>query len=100
MGLDMVFLNKENKKIYSIELSYELHEAMFKSNFPWRRTVLKKMRDYYMVDADYVGESLAFFIKELELMESRILSKHQDELRSIIMKVKDPEVNRVYVIGD
>ncbi|WP_044640084.1 hypothetical protein [Risungbinella massiliensis] len=100
MGLDVVLLNKEGKEIHSLELSYEFHEAMFKSNFPWRKTVLKKIRDYYMADADYVGDSLALFIKELELMENRILSKYQDELRSIIMKVKDPEVSRVYVIGD
>lgn len=102
MGLDIVMYGEQRERLGVIEISYPLHEAIYKRTSQWASyPLLKKLRDYYKTDITFDRVGINEFVYCLEQIKSFIRDELMlEELRLLCSSLSSPNVERIHVAGD
>lgn len=88
MGLDVLFFDKNDKKIGTYEITEALHNAIFNSKKLWRSYLeLRKISDYYLSDEAYEGQALIELVTDLKRYKLFINENKQGEYQNLINEI-------------
>ena len=94
MSLDIVIFKQEKEKEY-VSIDEKLHQLMFSQDAikQGRCRVLSKIKDYYLTDVIFTGNTLKNFVEDLRMLSL-------SELSPIIKLLEQPEIEKIYISGD
>ena len=94
MPLDIVIFKKGKEKEY-VSIDEKLHQLMFSQDVikQGRCRELSKMKDYYLTDVIFMGNTLTNFIEDLKMLSL-------PELSPIIKLLEEAEIEKIRISGD
>ena len=94
MPLDIVIFKEGKKKEY-VSIDEKLHQLMFSQDAikQGRCRELSKIKDYYLTDVIFIGNTLKNFVEDLKILSL-------SELSSIIKLLKQAEIEKISIGGD
>jgi hypothetical protein len=101
LGLDVLFYDKDNKRIGMYEITEALHNEIFNSKKLWRSYLeLRKISEYYRSDEEYEGQALIELINDLKRYKMFISENKQGEYQEFINEISNPSIRKVIIVGD
>ena len=94
MPLDIVIFKQGKEKEY-VSIDEKLHQLMFSQDAikQGRCRVLSKIKEYYLTDVIFIGNTLKNFVEDLKILSL-------SELSSIIKLLKQAEIEKIRISGD
>ena len=94
MPLDIVIFKQGKEKEY-VSIDEKLHQLMFSQNVikQGRCRELSKIKDYYLTDVIFIGNTLKNFVEDLKILSL-------SELSSIIKLLEQAKIEKIRIGGD
>ena len=94
MPLDIVIFKQGKEKEY-VSIDEKLHQLIFSQDAikQGRCRVLSKIKDYYLTDVIFMGETLTKFVEDLKKLSL-------SELSPIIKLLEQAEIEKIHINGD
>ena len=94
MPLDIVIFKQGKEKEY-VSIDEKLHQLMFSQDAikQGRCRELPKIKDYYLTDVIFMGNTLTNFVEDLRMLSL-------SELSPIIKLLEQPEIEKIRISGD
>ena len=94
MPLDIVIFKQGKEKEY-VSIDEKLHQLMFSQDVikQGRCREFSKIKDYYLTDVIFIGNTLKNFVEDLKILSL-------SELSSIIKLLKQAEIEKIRISGD
>ena len=94
MPLDIVIFKQGKEKEY-VSIDEKLHQLIFSQDAikQGRCRELSKIKDYYLTDVIFMGNTLTNFIEDLRMLSL-------PELSPIIKLLEQPKIEKIRISGD
>lgn len=99
-GIRNFNIQKKREKNEIFEINENFHYWLFsKANLNSKEFIeIFKIKDYYKTNIQYSGKDLQIFIQELEKIKN--LTPYKDEVKLILTKINDENIEKIRITGD